>query len=111
MQNSTHAQVLLLSPASALTSSHCRCVFVCPQGCNLSHIIHQLSFGELYPGLQNPLDEVAKIEPDGTIITAFSVLFVVFWIRLCYLLQLSLFILCLSLYLLLLDIGSSIAGA
>jgi len=34
-------------------------------GFNMSHTIHSLSFGEYFPGLQNPLDYVTKEELDG----------------------------------------------
>ena len=33
---------------------------------NVSHIIHDLSFGPKYPGLQNPLDGITRILPDAS---------------------------------------------
>jgi uncharacterized protein with PQ loop repeat len=33
---------------------------------NTSHIIHSLGFGQKYPGLHNPLDDVTKVVTDGS---------------------------------------------
>jgi hypothetical protein len=36
------------------------------QGFNMTHTIHALSFGEMVPGVINPLDGVSKGEVNGT---------------------------------------------
>lgn len=33
---------------------------------NVSHVIHDLSFGPKYPGLHNPLDETHRILPGAS---------------------------------------------
>lgn len=36
-------------------------IFEGPNHVNVSHVIHDLSFGPKYPGIHNPLDETARI--------------------------------------------------
>lgn len=41
-------------------------IFGGPKKVNVSHVIHDLSFGPKYPGLHNPLDETSRIVHDGS---------------------------------------------
>ena len=40
---------------------------------NTSHIIHHLSFGEIYPGIVNPLDGYTEISPQDSIMYQYFV--------------------------------------
>ena len=41
-------------------------VFGRNEALNVSHVIHSISFGEIFPGLVNPLDGVSKTLNDGS---------------------------------------------
>ncbi|KAG5541147.1 hypothetical protein RHGRI_021126 [Rhododendron griersonianum] len=54
------AQMVILS-LSLLEITFHQQIFEGPNHVNVSHVIHDLSFGPKYPGIHNPLDETARI--------------------------------------------------
>jgi hypothetical protein len=49
---------------------------------NVSHVVHDLSFGPKYPGIHNPLDETVRILHDTSGTFKYYIKVLIYWLSL-----------------------------